>query len=124
VKGARYMLNYDLKQNYGVTEYNPIPKGYHDEDCMYISFADLLAMIVSKEYRITAERLRFVTDSGFPFWELSYFHVRIDGERYEIMDCPFYKVLKHGGLNKNLYKILKSCNVYIPKFFDVISTLD
>jgi hypothetical protein len=105
--------------NYKPFETNPMPAGYHDEEEEYITWEELKGMP-----NMEADRVRFISDRGFPFWDLSYFHVRIDGKRYHVQGAPFNQVPKKGGLSKNLYGILKEEGIYIPKFFDCISTMN
>lgn len=104
-------------------EVNPVSKGYHDIDQEYISFNELVDLIKSKEHKITSTRIRFVTDYGFPYYCMSYFHVSIDGVRHSVLGSPFEQVPKR-QFRQQLYKILKQVDVYIPCFFDSISTLD
>lgn len=103
---------------YGVFETNPMPSGYHDEDLEYINWEILKTMTQT----IVAERIRFVSNPGFPWWDLSYFHVRIDGKRYGIIGTPFYQIGKK-TFKTDLYKILKDEGIFIKDFFASISKM-
>lgn len=102
---------------YSVKELNPMPAGYHDKEKKYISWEEL-----KENKNITAERIRFVSTANFPFWDLSYFDIRINGELYSVLNSPFNQVPKK-DFNKYIYNILKSEKVFIKNFFDCISKL-
>lgn len=111
-------INQDLYNNYGAIETNPIPSSdYHNIESEDISWDELRTF-----KNVIAERTRFVTNSGFPFWDLSYFHVRIDGVRYRVSNCPFDQIPKK-NFKSNLYNILKEENIFIKNFFESISQL-
>jgi hypothetical protein len=98
-----------------------IDSTYHDEDCGEMSYNDMLEEVLTGK-SISSERMRLVTDSGYPFWDLSYWHVRIDGDRYRIIDSPFERLPKK-TYKQDIYKEAKKCGIYIPHLFDSISTL-
>ena len=94
---------------------------YHDEECGEIGYDELKEEIRNKS-KVFSERMRFVTDSDYPFWDLSYWHVRINGERYRVLDSPFERV-RRKKFKQDIYKEAKASGVYIPHLFDSISTL-
>jgi hypothetical protein len=115
----RGLINEDLKRNYGVVETNPISgPEYHEEEYEDISWEELKG-----KKGIEADRLRLVSDPGFPTWDCSYFYIRIDGKKYYVLGHPFGE-LKKRGINKQIYDILKEEKVYIKNIFDRISTLN
>jgi len=103
-------------------ETNPISEGYHSEDCNEIHFEDLVDMIREKNHVIKSERIRFVTDSGYPLVDLSYWHVRIDGERFRVEGSPFERLSKHNH-KQSMYEAIKSEKVFIPNLFNDYSLL-
>lgn len=103
-------------------EVNPVGKNYHDEDLEYMNWDDFKDVLKSGCQKFEILRIRFITDSGFPLYDLSYFHVRIDGVKTEILDSPFTQISKK-HFKSSLYNILKKQNVFIPNFFNHISTL-
>lgn len=103
-------------------EVNPVGRDYHDEDLDFMNWDDFKDIVANGSQTFEILRIRFITDSGFPFYDLSYFHVRIDGKKTEILDSPFSQVNKKFFKNK-LYEILKKEGVYLPNFFSRVSTL-
>jgi len=118
------LLNEKLKKEYGAIEYNAITENYHNEEIRHIHFDEVLEK-ASEGEKIISERLRFVTDSYHPYYDLSYWHVRIKGTRYRVYDSPFEQIIKKGGLKRNIYKIVKEKfdGVFISNLFDNISVL-
>lgn len=110
------LLNEELKRNYGVTEINPLSEGYHDEELQYISYHSL------KNKKVINERLRLVTDSGYPYYDLSYWHVRIDGKRYEVVGSPLAQIPKRTA-KTYIYNCLKKDGIFVKDIFGSISTL-
>lgn len=111
-------INEKLLNNYGVVEINPLSNpDYHYEEREYIDWSEL-----KNKKGICAERIRFVTDNGFPFFDLSYCHIIINNKKYMVTNTPFEQISKN-NFKSNLYKILKKDNVYIKGFFENISYL-
>lgn len=107
-----------MLNNYGVLETNPLLRtNYHEEMIEDISWDEL-----KEKKDICAERIRFVTDNNFPFWDLSYFHIRINNVKYRVLNSPFEQVSKK-NFKSTLYNILKKENIYIRNFFQSISQL-
>jgi hypothetical protein len=112
------LLNESLKRNYGVIEINPVTPGYHEEEYEDITWEELKG-----KKGVKADRLRFVSDPGFPFWDCSYFFVRIDGVKYRVSGHPFEQLPKR-GLKTKIYNTLKEDNVFIDGIFKYISTIN
>jgi len=113
------LLNEELKREYGVIEYNKIPKGYHDIERDFICWDE-----IEKTDKVKAERIRFVTDRGFPMLDLSYCHLFINGKRYNVTGCPFTQISKKNW-KSDLIRILKEEGIYIKDLFnpEIISIL-
>jgi hypothetical protein len=114
----RGLINEELKKEYGVIEVNSIPDGYHEEEIEEISWEELKG-----KKGILAERLRLVSDPGYPTWDCSYFHVKISGVKYRVLNHPFGD-LKKRGLNKQIFDILQKEKIFVKGIFDCISTLN
>lgn len=74
---------------YGVLESNPLPAGFHDEECQEtVDWDDpQLEKII---------RFRLVSDIEFPFWDVSYCMGRLrDGTKVEVR-LPFSQLPKRG----------------------------
>lgn len=99
-------------------ELAPISKGYHDIDAENITWEDLKDI----KKPIRSERLRFITNDGFPFYELSYHHIRIDGQRYRIIGAPYQQVPKR-KFKSELLKMVKDDGIFIKDLFQTLSIL-
>lgn len=112
------LINEELKRKYGVIEINSLPReNYHEEEIEDIDWEQL------KTFKnVQMERIRFVTDIGFPLYDCSYFHVTIDGKKYDVLNHPFSQVSKK-QFKATLYNILQKENIFINGFFDRISIL-
>lgn len=104
---------------YGVSETNPLPKGFHDEAPEFtVEWTDPeLARI---------ERLRFVSDPGFPFWDVSYCHGRLKDGRKVRVELPFSQLQKRVPISVQIIKYAKKDGVFAKGLgiFGVISTLN
>jgi hypothetical protein len=80
-----------MKNPVYVNELNPLenPKGYHNIERARINWEEL-----KTTDRIYCERIRFLTDPGFPFMDLSYFHATVNGEKCIIENSPFWQIPK------------------------------
>lgn len=107
-----------MMNEYGVYETNPITKDFHNEDFECISWQELQGL-----KNVKSERIRFVTDPGFPFWDCSYFYIRVNNKRFRVLNHPFQQI-KKGNLKGQLYNILKHEGIFINGFFNSISTLN
>lgn len=74
--------------------------------------------------RIT--RLRFLSDPGHPFWDLSYCYGQLKDGRYTRVSLPFDRLLKNAPISKQIVKYAKQDGVYAAGLgiFSVISTLN
>ena len=106
---------------YGVNETNPMPEGFHDEPIVaHVDWTDKrLARI---------ERLRLLSDPGFPFWDVSYCLGRLKtGERVAV-SVPFSGpcMLPKNALQRTIIEWAKRDGVYAKALgiFDCISTLN
>lgn len=103
---------------YGVSETNPLPTGYHNEKATEsVDWTDKrLARI---------ERLRLLSDPGYPFWDVSYCYGRLKtGEKVEV-SLPFSELPKR-KMFEALIKYAKADKVYLKGLgvFGAISTLN
>lgn len=104
-------------------EVNPIQQGYHDGDCYEIDFEEVVDIIAEKRAVVKSERMRFVTDSGYPYYDLSYWHIRISSERFRVLNSPFEQLPKK-KFKQLIYSRINARNVFIQDLFASISTLD
>lgn len=112
---------------YGVRELNGLANNstYHEEDFDYIDF-DELKDYVKSGVKVVSERLRYLHGGAFPVWELSYWHVRIKGRRYEVQNLPhgLYQVPRHKkSLHSQVVEIVKGEKIFIYNLCDSISIL-
>ena len=107
---------------YGVNETNPIGPGYHSEEVTgHLSWDDPdLARI---------ERLRLLSDPGFPAWDVSYCYGRThSGERVTV-GLPFSQLPKGSRRNPLMRRAIvahaRKAKVYAKGLgiFEAISTL-
>jgi hypothetical protein len=107
--------------HYGVNETNPVTLGYHDEEVVgFVDWADKrLAKI---------ERLRLVSDPGFPFWDVSYCYGRLKTGGKVSVQVPFSgpAMLPKRALQKTILFWAKKEGVYAKGLgiFNAISTLN
>lgn len=112
----------------GVEETNPLPyQNYHEEDIEYISLGELKDMY-NEGKKIKAIRLRLVSDVGYPSWDMSYFHVSVDGVKYGITDTTTDNGNSLSSIpkkysKKHIYKWVKDSGIFIQDLFGSISTL-
>lgn len=104
-------------------EVNPVPQCYHEQDCDEIDFEEVVDIIAEKRVVVKSERMRFVTDSGYPYYDLSYWHVRIGSERFRVLNSPFEQLPKK-KFKQLIYSRINAHNVFIQDLFASISTLD
>lgn len=115
------LLNEDAKKKYGVTEYNSLPSPtYHDEDCQEIPWQYLEKIILEGKQKIVSERVRFL--AGPMTYDLSYWHVRIDGERYRVLNSPLEFLQRTGAIRSVVYKAMKG-KPFVKNLFETISIL-
>lgn len=92
-----------------VDETNPLENGqdYHEEERIYVYFEEL-----TSEDEIEMERLRLLTDSGLPFYDISYIHIIYNGKKAQLLDFPVNKLPKKGWKEK-MIDICKKNNIFI-----------
>lgn len=71
---------------------------------------------------LTIERLRLVSDPGFPNWDVSYCYGRLGGELVGVA-LPFDRLPKR-GMRQALYRAAQKTGRFIPGLFQAISTLN
>lgn len=104
---------------YGAQETNPLPAGYHDEKA-----TDTVSWTDSRLVRI--ERLRLLSDPGFPAWDVSYCFGRLaDGTKVAVA-LPFDQLPR--GRRAMLGALIEHANrdhVNLKRLgtFEAISTL-
>jgi hypothetical protein len=113
------LFNFDVYEKYRVRETNPLPRpDFHKEDRPEIYWEDL-----RRTDRIELERLRFVTDPGFPVLELSYCYLIVNGQKRRLVGChPFYRVPKKGW-KRYLVQACKDRGIFIKYLIDNTSIL-
>lgn len=104
---------------YGVSETNPLPSPkYHSEE--------LAGSVYWNDPKLAyIERLRLLSDPGYPFWDVSYCYGRLKtGEKVRV-GLPFSELPKR-KMYEALINYAKADKVYAKglKLFDAISTLN
>jgi len=108
-----------VRNEYGVCESNPLPEGFHDEDCV---------AIVPWDYAELAKvtRFRLISDPGFPMWDVSYCIGRLRNGDKVYVQLPFGQLSKRRW-KTDLIHYAKADGVYAKRlgFFnaDVVSAL-
>lgn len=101
-----------------MSETNPLPSGYHDEEAKEI--------VSWKDSRLLKiERLRLLSDPGFPVWDVSYCFGRLkDGTKVRV-ELPFSQIPKR-GMMEAILGYAKRDKVFAKKLglFSAISTLN
>ena len=102
---------------YGTIETNGLPSGsdYHNE------FSNAPSVPWDTE-GLTITRLRLLSGPGFPVWDVSYCHGRLNGDPV-VVDLPFSQLPKR-GMKRALYAEARKTGRYIKGLFDAISTLN
>ncbi|WP_121616611.1 hypothetical protein [Virgibacillus halodenitrificans] len=90
-------------------ETNPLENGqaYHSEGRVSVSFDEL-----KSEDKIEMERLRLLTDSEIPFYDISYIHIIYNGQKAELLGLPVSQLPKKGWKEK-MIDICKKNNIFI-----------
>jgi|19_taG_2_1085344.scaffolds.fasta_scaffold25380_3 hypothetical protein len=105
--------------NYGVQETNPITKGFHNEKPE--------GSVCWTDPRLESiERLRLLSDPGFPMWDVSYCTGRLkDGTKVDV-ELPFDQLRKRRKINAQIVAYAKKDGVYAKRLgiFSAISTLN
>ena len=66
-------------------------------------------------------RLRLLSDPGFPAWDISYCHGKLNGRHVDV-ELPFSQLPKY-NMKSWLYKEAQKTGVFIKGLFNSISTL-
>lgn len=107
-----------MTTNPGVRETNPLPTGYHNEQWVAtLDWADPdLAYI---------ERLRLISDPGFPMWDVSYCFGRNKAGQKVKVSLPFDQIPKKNNIRGFIIEEAKRAGVYAKDLgiLDNISTL-
>jgi len=109
-----------IETKYGAINENPVADGYHQQEREFISWGELVERSGGKG--LTVERIRFVTDPGFPALDLSYLHIIWKGKKYFVTGSPFSQIPKKGW-KRHLIEELKKEGVFLAKLFDRASVL-
>lgn len=80
---------------------------YHSQEREDVYFDE----ITSKD-SVVLERLRMVTDSYCPFYDISYIHVIYNGKQAELLNFPTMQLNKRGW-KKELVKICQDQKIFI-----------
>ena len=106
-----------MSNTYGVNETNPLTPGYHDEPLSGHVYWDCPSLA-------KIERLRLLSDPGFPFWDVSYCYGRTHRGEKVIVCLPFSQLPKR-GMRAAIVREAKRAGVYAKRLgiFDAISTL-
>lgn len=75
------------------------------------------------EKGLTITRLRLLSDPGFPFWDVSYCHGKMDNGQLVRVELPFSQLPKR-GMKQALYAEAQRTGKYIAGLFTSISTLN
>jgi hypothetical protein len=103
---------------YGVSETNPLPVGFHEEK-------EVGSVDWTDKRLLRIERLRLLSDPGYPFWDVSYCYGRLkDGSKVRV-GLPFSELPKKNMMGA-LIEHAKRDKVYLKGLgvFDAISTLN
>ena len=115
----------------GVQELFPLASP-NDDDYNVMCFDEIENCIKEKK-KVVASRLRFVTNIGTPFYDLSYFQIYVDSVKYNVEHLPFEQIPKstkranYNDLKRNLYKVIKLLDSpfpYIENIFESISFIE
>jgi hypothetical protein len=70
-------------------------------------------------------RMRFLSDPGHPFWDVSYCHGQLPDGEYVNVDLPFSQLKKHIPINSQLVVWAKKDRLFLKGTgaFDAVSTL-
>lgn len=68
-------------------ETNPVNSEYHNEE--------IVGRVEWNAKGLKITRMRMISDSGFPFWDISYCHGILNGKKVEVI-LPFSQLSKFG----------------------------
>lgn len=100
-----------------VNETNPLPAGYHDEEAVGHVYWDCPSLA-------KIERLRLLSDPGYPAWDVSYCYGRTHKGEKVIVCLPFSELPKR-RMRAAIVAHAKRAGVYAKGLgiFEAISTL-
>jgi len=108
-----------IRNEYGVYESNPLPEGWHDEECVATvpwNYKNLSKII----------RLRLLSDIGFPVWDVSYCVGRLRNGDKVYVQLPFHQ-LSRRRWKSEIVQYAKADGVYAKSLglfdYDVVSQL-
>ena len=112
-----------------VQESNPLPEGYHE------SVTDKIQKDVYWDHPgLKIIRLRFLSDPGFAFWDVSYCHGQLSNGDYVNVHLPFHQLNKWtdgshthpARINRQIVEFARRDRVFARSLgiFDVISTFN
>lgn len=107
----------ESKAKYGAQESNPIPADYQAPDpAAIVDWSDPALERIN--------RLRLISDPGFPFWDVSYCHGQLRDGTLVNVQLPFDQLPKR-AVSRAIVEHAKACGVYAKRLgiFGAISTL-
>lgn len=106
-----------MSNTYGVNETNPLPAGYHDEELVGHVYWDCPSLA-------KVERLRLLSDPGYPWWDVSYCYGRTHKGEKVIVCLPFSQLPKR-GMKRAIVREAIAAGVHAKRLglLDNISTL-
>ena len=86
-----YGINEKLFKDYGAYEINGLINGYeyHKQERIQVLFDQL-----TSEDKISLERFRMLSDSGLPFYDISYIHIKYNGQNANLIGFPTMQLTK------------------------------
>lgn len=108
---------------YGTVDTNPVEQGHHEIERERICVTQMIAL--AKGNKVTSDRLRLVSDPGYPYWDISYWHIDINGTKYEIGSIQSFfgdEDLTKKGYKSQIYNACKDNGIFIHNMFNSIST--
>ena len=107
-------LNTRLYQETGVYETN----GLKDSNYHNIERIDIAIEEITKSDKVSLERLRMVTDVGFPFYDISYIHITYNGK-------PANLIMNQMQLNKRTWKsdLIQICKNHKVFIEDIVNPM-
>ena len=122
MRGVDMTDNYFPNEGYmgDMRDTNPLinPQVYHEIEREHIGWDEMVAMAKSGKV-VTAERLRLISDVGYPYIDISYFHVIIEGKHYSVLGGLYQ--LNKAKYRTELYSIVKREKIFIKDLFNAIS---
>ncbi len=109
---------------HGVSETNPIDEAGHKlrEDV----YKDYIVVEWTDPQLAKIERLRLLSDPGYPVWDVHYCYGRLKNGQAVKVDLPFDQLRKNRSINSQIIEYAKKDGVYAKGLgiFDAVSTLN